>query len=223
MKNWTITRRLAPWIHKGQIAKLEIKLFDPNLHDFHLLTIHVYLSTALLQFKGPLLEKFIKVIFPVLKEKVIALRQSSKTKYPQEDHSTGSMNIAGDTEPDKPLNQKTLQLIDESIKIGPPEHSVESVQETNIIKKDKSIAIQLTANDSKEIYENQIPASVKPNKIEFSVVELCQTLCKFDVSGILNKLLTSQSLFWNKLGHLENEIKELKVIKKDGVDPAPNH
>ena len=27
----------------------------------------------------------------------------------------------------------------------------------------------------------------------------------------------------NKLGHLENEIKELKVIKKDGVDPAPNH
>ena len=134
--------KTCPWIHKsnkGQIAELEIKIFDPDLHDFHLLTIHVYLSTALLQFKGPLLDKFIKKIFPVLKEKVVALRQSSKTKYPQEDHSTDSVNITGDTEPGKPLNKNTLQLIDESIKIGPPEHSVESVQETNIIKKDRSI------------------------------------------------------------------------------------
>ena len=183
----------------------------------------MYLSTVLLQFNGPLLEKFIKEIFPVLKEKVIALRQSSKTKYPERDHSTDSVNIAVDTEPDKPLNKKTLQLMDESIKIAPPEHSAESVQETNMIKKDKSIPIQFTTNDSKEISENQIPASLKPNKIESSVVELCQTIGKFDFSGILNKLLTNQSLLLNKLGHLENEIKELKVIKKDGVDPVPNH
>ena len=27
----------------------------------------------------------------------------------------------------------------------------------------------------------------------------------------------------NKLDHLENEIREMKVIKKDGVDPAPDH
>ena len=50
----------CPWTHKsnkGQISELEIKFFDPDLHDFHLLTIHVYLSTALLHFKGPLLEK----------------------------------------------------------------------------------------------------------------------------------------------------------------------
>ena len=46
-----------------------------------------------------------------------------------------------------------------------------------------------------EISENQIPASVKPNKIESSVVECCQTLGKFDFSGILNKLLANQSLF----------------------------
>ena len=105
------------------------------------------------------------------------------------------MNIAGDTEPDKPLNQKTLQLIDESIKIEPPEHSVESVQETNIVKKDKLTAIHFTTNDSTEISENQIPASVKPNKIESSVVELFQALGKFDFSGILNKLLTDKSFF----------------------------
>ena len=79
----------------------------------------------------------------MLKEKVIALRQSSKTKYPQEDHSTDLVNIAGDTEPDKPSNKKTLQLIDESIKIGPPEHSVESVQETNTIKKDNQYLFSL--------------------------------------------------------------------------------
>ena len=155
----------------------------------------MYLSTALFQFKGPLLEKFIKEIFPVLKEKVIALRHSSKTKYPQEDHSTDSVNITGDTEPGKPLNKKTLQLIDESIKIGPPEHSVESFQETKIIKNDRSIPVHVTANDSTGISENQNPASVKPNKIESSVVELCQTLGKFDYSGILNKQLTNQSLF----------------------------
>ena len=127
------------------------------------------------------------------------------------------------TEPDKPLNQKTFQLTDESIKIGSPEHCVESVQETNIVKKDKSTPIHFTTNDNTEISENQIPASVKPNKIEPSVVELCQTRGKFDFSGVLNKLLPNQSSFFNKLGHLENEIKELKVIKKDGVDPAPDH
>ena len=118
------------------------------------------------------MEKFIKEIFAVLKEKVIALRQASKTQHPQEDHATGSVNIAGDTEPDKPLNQKTLQVIDESIKIGHT-NAVESVQETNTVKKDKSTPFHFTTNDNTEISENQIPASVKPNKIESSVVELC--------------------------------------------------
>ena len=35
--------KTCPWIHKsnkGQIAELEIKSFDADLHDFHLLTIH---------------------------------------------------------------------------------------------------------------------------------------------------------------------------------------
>ena len=49
--------KTCPWIHKnnkGQVTELEI-FFNPDLHDFHLLTIYVYLSTALLQFKGSLL------------------------------------------------------------------------------------------------------------------------------------------------------------------------
>ena len=137
MRNWTIIRLVCGFLraiksNKGQVAELQIKFFDPDLHDFHLLTIHVYLSTALLQFKGPLLEEFIQEIFPVLMEKVNALRQSSETQHQQEDHSIDSVIIAGDTEPDKPLNQKTLQFTGESIKIGPPEHSVESVQERQI-------------------------------------------------------------------------------------------
>ena len=93
----------------------------------------------------------------------------------------------------------------------------------NLSKKDKSTSIYFTTKDSTEIPENQIPANVKPNKVEASVVELCQTLGKFDFSGILNKLLANQSVFLNKFGDLENGIKELKVIKKDRLDPAPNH
>ena len=100
------------------------------------------------------------------------------------------MIISGDTEPDKPLNQKTLS---QSILDHP--NTVESVQEANSVKKDESTPIYFTTNDSTEISENQIPASVKPNKIESSVVELCRILGKFDFSGILNNLLSNQSFF----------------------------
>ena len=73
--------------------------------------------------------------------------------------------------------------------------TVESVQETNSVKKYESTPIYFTTKDSTEIFENQIAASVKPNKIESSMVELCQTLGKFDFSGILNKLLANRSPF----------------------------
>ena len=78
------------------------------------------------------------------------MRQLSKTRHPQEYHSTDSVNIAGDTEPDKPLYWKTLQIIDESVKIGPPEHSVESVQETNSVNKDKSTPNHFATDDDRD-------------------------------------------------------------------------
>ena len=47
--------KIGCWLHrrnKGQITEIEIKFVELTLPEVHLLTIHIYLSTALLQSKG---------------------------------------------------------------------------------------------------------------------------------------------------------------------------